>query len=47
MEFFAGLVTAMKGDTILMASGQGREEGIGELIAFNREKNIHINIGGQ
>ena len=28
-------------------SGLGREEGIGELIAFTQEKNIHINLGGQ
>ena len=28
-------------------SGLGREEGIGELISFTQEKNIHINLGGQ
>tara|TARA_R110002072_G_scaffold243381_2_gene402360 strand:+ start:4138 stop:5598 length:1461 start_codon:yes stop_codon:yes gene_type:complete len=28
-------------------SGLGREEGIGELIAFTQEKNIHINLAGQ
>jgi len=27
--------------------GLGREEGIGELIAFTQEKNIHINLAGQ
>ena len=25
-------------------SGIGREEGIGELLAFTQEKNIHINL---
>jgi betaine-aldehyde dehydrogenase len=28
-------------------SGIGREEGIGELISFTHEKNIHINLNGQ
>ena len=28
-------------------SGIGREEGIGELISFTHEKNIHINLAGQ
>jgi len=28
-------------------SGIGREEGIGELISFTHEKNIHINLEGQ
>ncbi len=28
-------------------SGLGREEGIGELISFTQEKNIHINLAGQ
>lgn len=28
-------------------SGIGREEGIGELMSFTHEKNIHINLGGQ
>ena len=28
-------------------SGIGREEGIGELISFTHEKNIHINLVGQ
>ena len=28
-------------------SGIGREEGIGELIAFTHEKNVHINLTGQ
>ncbi|MEQ8488276.1 MAG: aldehyde dehydrogenase family protein [Marinovum algicola] len=28
-------------------SGIGREEGIGELLAFTHEKNIHINLNGQ
>lgn len=28
-------------------SGIGREEGIGELIAFTHEKNVHINLSGQ
>ena len=28
-------------------SGIGREEGIGELISFTHEKNIHINLQGQ
>lgn len=28
-------------------SGIGREEGIGELLSFTHEKNIHINLSGQ
>ncbi len=28
-------------------SGIGREEGIGELISFTHEKNIHVNLSGQ
>lgn len=28
-------------------SGIGREEGIGELISFTHEKNVHINLSGQ
>ena len=28
-------------------SGLGREEGIGELISFTQEKNVHINLAGQ
>ena len=28
-------------------SGIGREEGIGELMSFTHEKNIHINLAGQ
>jgi betaine-aldehyde dehydrogenase len=28
-------------------SGIGREEGIGELISFTHEKNVHINLAGQ
>ena len=28
-------------------SGIGREEGIGELLSFTHEKNIHINLAGQ
>lgn len=28
-------------------SGIGREEGIGELISFTHEKNVHINLTGQ
>lgn len=28
-------------------SGIGREEGIGELLSFTNEKNIHINLSGQ
>lgn len=28
-------------------SGLGREEGIGELISFTQEKNIHIHLAGQ
>ena len=28
-------------------SGIGREEGIGELLAFTHEKNIHVNLAGQ
>ncbi|CAM4131828.1 aldehyde dehydrogenase family protein [Palleronia rufa] len=28
-------------------SGIGREEGIGELLAFTHEKNVHLNLAGQ
>lgn len=28
-------------------SGIGREEGIGELLSFTHEKNVHINLSGQ
>ena len=28
-------------------SGIGREEGIGELMSFTHEKNIHVNLAGQ
>ncbi|MWD28717.1 aldehyde dehydrogenase family protein [Aquicoccus sp. SCR17] len=28
-------------------SGLGREEGIGELMSFTQEKNVHINLSGQ
>ncbi|MGR3455497.1 MULTISPECIES: aldehyde dehydrogenase family protein [Pseudooceanicola] len=28
-------------------SGIGREEGIGELLSFTHEKNIHVNLAGQ
>ena len=44
MEFFAGLVTEMKGDTIPIALGQNRKEDIGELIALTKKKNIHIEL---